>query len=119
MSLQPRGRKAGERKVGAVLSAQRHPWLQGSLLGEVGALLLPCSCPAETKPRLARPQEEGSLGAQAGPERRLSGSFVSQGLGGTVTCWGGGRGCGLGIFSAASPASTSCPRASLGAGDSR
>ena len=59
--------------------------LQGSLLGEVGALLLPCSRLAETKPRLAQPQEEGSLGAQAGPERRLSGSFLSQGLRGTVT----------------------------------
>ena len=79
------GTRPGEEGGGCPERPETPTRLQGSLLGEVGALLLPCSRLAETKPRLAQHQEEGSLGAQAGPERRLSGSFLSQGVRGTVT----------------------------------
>lgn len=77
--------------------------LEGSLLGSLVGAAPPCSYPAETKPRLAQPQEEGSLGTQAGPERRLSASFLSWGICGTATRQlGGGWSCSLSIFSAAS-----------------
>ena len=93
----------GEKGRGRPELSETPTRLEGNLLGRRGAAP-PCSPPAETKPRLSQAPEEGGLGAQQGPERRLSGSFLSRGLCGTATRrLGGGWSCSLSIFSEASP----------------
>lgn len=93
----------GEKGRGRPELSETPTRLEGNLLGRRGAAP-PCSPPAETKPRLSQAPEEGGLGAQQGPERRLSGSFLGRGLCGTATRrLGGGWSCSLSIFSEASP----------------